>query len=38
MKCPVDAIQKCMYVSILVVCWFHLILVNTGTLEYTLKA
>jgi len=30
MKCPVDAIQKCIYVSILTVFWFHLILVNIG--------
>jgi len=30
MKCPVEAMQKCMYVSILEVCWFHLILTSTG--------
>jgi len=30
MKRPVDAIQKCMYVSILKFCWFHLILTNNG--------
>jgi len=30
MKRPVDAIQKCIYVSILKVCRFHLILTNTG--------
>jgi len=30
MKRPVDAIWKCMYVSILKVRWFHLILTNNG--------
>jgi hypothetical protein len=30
MKRPVDAIQKFMYVSILKVCWLHMILTNTG--------
>ena len=30
MKRTVDAIQRCMYISILKVCWFHMVLANTG--------
>jgi len=30
MKCPVDTIEKCIYISILKVFWFHPILTSIG--------